>query len=283
MAKDKLAKKFSLEFNYNTMKTFKKIKHLRSCLAAALCCLTFIAASAQSQYSETVLDGPFIENDTIFLRKVKVYYDGKYSHTNKLYIEPRHDKDTYLKNLFAIIYPSDSTQIKEGIERLNKKYKLPKYSKTGMPNGTFFPLHKYNGKYYLYSPQQCPWVGLKILSGQYLIMQDFDGFYPTGITELTQTSPTSWHVSADASHSEYYDDYTPYANLDIYLIDADRGIYLWHNHDKSPRYEYELVVDIEHATEFDMIVWHTIELTDEFDEFEKIDYRKILRLRQLVP
>ena len=186
-----------------------------------------------------------------------------------------------LKNLFAIIYPSDSAQIKEGIERLNKKYKLPEYSKTGMPNGTFFPLHKYNGKYYLYSPQQCPWVGLKILSGQYLIMQDFDGFYPTGITELTQTSPTSWHVSADADSDDY--GYSmPYANLDIYLIDADRGIYLWYDH-KPNRYAFELVVDIEHATEFDMIVWHTIELTDEFDEFEKIDYRKILRLRQLVP
>lgn len=260
------------------------MKRLHSYLLTALCCLTFIAAQAQAQsdYYENVFDGPFIENDTLFLRKVDCYWDGKYSYTNKLYIEPTHDKDIYHEKLFCTIYHSDSIEMEKGIDKLAQKYKLPEYSKDGAPNGAFVPLHKYQGKYYVYSPQQSPWEGFRIITGQYLMVITFDGLYPFGITEMTQTSPTSWHIRANADPYENGFSTPPYADLDIYLIDADKGIYLWCNHE-SWRDEYELVVDIEHATDFDMIVWDTIELTDEFDEFETINYRKILMQGSLEP
>lgn len=264
------------------MEIFKKMKRLHSCLLTTLCCFTFLAAQAQSDYYETVFDGPFIENDTLFLRKVDCYWEGKYQYTNKLYIEPTQDKDIYHKKLFCTIYHSDSIEIKKSIDKLAQKYKLPEYSKTGAPNGAFVPLHKYNGKYYVYSPQQGPWEGFRIIAGQYLMVITFDGPYPFGITEMTQTSPTSWHIQANADPYENGFITPPYADLDIYLIDADKGIYLWHSHGKEWS-EYELVVDIEHATDFDMIVWDTIELTDEFDEFETINYRKILMQGSLEP
>ena len=244
-----------------------------------LWCASMQCAYAQGMYDETVREGPFVENDTTFIRKV--YHTGPKTYDNyvdKLYIETNRESEVYNR----IVYPAydphyDMDQILLFVKKICQQCTLIEdtYCK---PNGCYLPLYKYHGKYYLYCPSEGGLTNWRQIFCPFLLCWYIGGMQPYGITRLVQTSATSWHLNCDDGFDNADLKRTP-ESLDIYEI--GNGVQVWKYKTESDRPSYGLYVNTNNATDFDMIVWATHECQPEFEGFEEIDYEGIIRNRRL--
>lgn len=247
------------------------------CLFA--CFATLIAYAQRGGYNETVREGPFVENDTTFIQKVYHTGPNKYdNYTDKLYIETDHESEAYNQIVYASYDPKyDMTQILLSVKEICQQCTLVEQTHSPI-NGCYLPLYKYRGKYYLYCPSERGLTNRRQIACPFLICQYIDGMQPYGITQLTKTSTTSWHIESDDAFDNADLIRSP-ESLDIYEI--GNGIQVWKYKTNGSQPSYSLYVNIDNAKNFDMIVWKTMECQPEFDGFDEIDYESIIRHKRL--
>lgn len=250
------------------------MKRTYSHLAATVCLAIFSCIFMQAQIIDTK-EGPFVENDTTFLRKIYYQFPNE-SHTHSLYIETDRNSEEYQEYL-RTLYDADSEipQLLSSAGTVCRKYGELSADSAKKLNGIYLPLHKYRGKYYLYNSSACKtW---KQIESPFLICQYQDGPYLYGITHIEQTSASSYHLQTDDCINNMYNSVKA---LDIYIIDEEKGIYVWKSQTEK-EVCYDLYVEKSKAGAFDLINWLVIELGDEFDKFEPIDYEEIIRQKKL--
>ena len=251
-----------------------------SLLIAVIACL-LPCFNARAQYSETVKEGPFVEGDTTFIRKV--YHTGPNTYDNysdNLWVERNHESETYRDYLYSgitfddylqtlVIVPSIFTQCDTLAHIGYDNYSLV---------GEYVPLFRYKGEYYLYRPTQ--WHVKRMIMPNFVVYDYLDGLYPRGMFDFKKVGPSSFRMRV--IDGNLYGETSP-VDMEIYVIDEKRGIILWRELYGGGEKHDVLFVDVRRASAFDMIVWDTMELQDEAtDIFETPDYEEIIRLGRLL-
>lgn len=248
------------------------------CLSAILRFFLFPCVSMQAQRVWKVKEGPFVENDTTFLRKI--FYKGPNPNENyihSLYIEKDRESAQYYSFLWSG-YNADFEvpELLLSADIISRKHGPLPAGLSNILNGIYLPLYKYHGKYYLYT--LCEGNEWKQIAQPFFISKEPGGPLLYGITRLEQTSDSSYRLQVDncLENMDYY-----IRTIDIHVIDKEKGIYVWKFQTKSGEISYALYVEKSKAEAFDLIAWKVIELEDEFDKFEAIDYPQIIRQKKL--
>ena len=184
------------------------------CFVAVVCCVMFFSGFVQAQTID-IKNGPFVENDTTFLRKI--YYHGpnpEDNHTHSLYIEKDRNSAAY-QDFLNLSYDAEF-QIPEFLSLVDTIYRKHGPLSTTLPkglDGIYLRLYKYKGKYYLYT--SCEGRDWRQITCPFLICKYAGDTLPYGIMRMEQTSSSTYHLSVDDCLDNMYS----VKALDVYVID----------------------------------------------------------------
>ena len=243
------------------------------CLLAAFCLCALSSVSAQAQVTCEVKEGPFVENDTTFLRKI--YYKSPNSsecYTHSLYVETDRRSSAY-QDFLRCSYDADFDMpwMLSQTDAICRKFALPADLPDAL-NGIYLPLYKFQGRYYLYTVCEAK-VWMQIAK-PFFIARYAGESVPYGIVRAGQTSE-SYRLQVDNGWDKSL------RTIEIFPIDEEKGVYVWKCRSEDGDVSYELYVEKSKAEAFDLLNWRITELEDEFDKFEPIDYEGIIRAKKL--
>jgi len=218
---------------------------------------------ARSIVNHTAAKSAHYGRDTIFLKKRLSPND------NIIFIEKNRESVFYRKLLDFNLDALDSNQYAQSRAELAQsvkhfiKHKLPE-----LP-GQWLPVNRYKQNYYLYYPADLGVAGRKMITDSTICSSHMDGIDPQAVMSVLKKDRYTWDFKVKSLAVGVY-------HIIIHIIDRKTKLAVWEEFDeKQPR--YELYVPVEYAKNFDMIVNYTDgDLPDEF-EFDKIDFKAILK------
>jgi len=207
--------------------------------------------------------------DTIFLRRER----GK-DFYHIIYIEKNRQSTFYTKLLdFKMdkqdtnAYIQNCRDLDEDLRKSVKKFRLFGFARQ------WLPVYKYKHKYYLYYPGDTGVENRKMITDSTICYSYMDGWFPYQMLSVKQRDNKSWTFGMSSFGKAK-------STLNIHIIDNKTKLAVWEDNAMSTQYFYGLYIPREYAAEFDMIVNYTNgDLPDEF-EFDKIDFKALLKGRQ---
>lgn len=217
-------------------------------------CLVFVSYSVWAQ-------------DTIFLKRWVM--DTPYASYHAIYIE-KDTSSTMWKSVVSFEFnhfdSATFAEQKKKIGRLNKR--IPGLSDQPL---RFVPLHVYKGKYYLYHPSDFYGHYRFELNNSYLLDFSGEGPYPNKVKQLTKVSKKHWIIERSPHWTG--------SRVDIQWVDIEKGIVVLSfskNNDSIGSVKY-LMVDVQQAWRFPMIVNYCTTNREDEVEFDTIDFEKLIR------
>ena len=243
------------------------------CLLAAFCLCALSSVPAQAQVTCEVKEGPFVENDTTFLRKI--YYKSpnpSECYTHSLYVETDRRSSAY-QGFLRCSYDADFDMpwMLSQTDAICRKFALSADLPDAL-NGIYLPLYKFQGRYYLYTV--CEGKVWMQIAKPFFIARYAGESVPYGIVRAGQTSE-SYRLQVDNGWDKSL------RTIEIFPIGEEKGVYVWKCRSEDGDVSYELYVEKSKAEAFDLLNWRITELEDEFDKFEPIDYEGIIRAKKL--
>lgn len=217
-------------------------------------CLVFINCSGWAQ-------------DTIFLERSVL--DTPYASYHAIYIE----KDTSSSAWKSVV--SFAFNHYDSVTFAEQKKKIGQLNKSivGAPDQPlrFVPLHVYKGKYYLYHPSDFYGHYRFELNNRYLLDFSGEGPYPNKVKQLTKVSKKHWIIQRSPHWTG--------SRVDIQWVDIEKGIVIlsFSKNNASIGDVKYLMVDVQQAWRFPMIVNYCNTDRQPEVEFDKIDLEKLLR------
>jgi hypothetical protein len=218
-----------------------------------------------------------IEKDTA--KKVKpvdttfIVREAKKDFYHAVYVEKDRSSKLYKTLLGFKFDKNDSITYNDGYKVMKIKHRasLKKYD-LGQLRNEWVPLYGYKGKYYLYFPNDFGYAARRILTDSTLIYWGQEGPTPAPLFEFKRLSANKYALKT----SPFYQ-FVRSSNITIYVIDAKNMVTVWEDKSLPLDYRYMIYVSKGHAANFDMVVNHCVtEVTPEFD-FDKINYKKLIK------
>jgi hypothetical protein len=212
---------------------------------------------------------PTKKSDTTFLLKER---DKKSYHI--VYIE-RNRESIFYKNLldFSITNKFDLKEYKENNIRVKKENPAPfkVYDLKDLPK-EWMPIYRYKNKYYIYNPAEWGSIDRRVITDSTIMFWSMEAPERQPFINAKRIGKDTYQLKF---HSLYPD--TVIKNITIHIIDPKNKIAVWEDLTEAPQYRYGLYVPRENAANFDLIVNYCEQhKTDEF-EFDKIDYKALLK------
>lgn len=204
-------------------------------------------------------------DDTTFLLK-EVGKD--YRHI--IYVEKNRQSTFYTKLLDFKMDEHDRNDYIQNCRDFDKDLRKPvkKFRLRGLPR-QWLPVYKYEHKYYLYYPGDTGVENRKMITDSTICYSNMDGWFPQQILSVKNPDNKSWTFGMFENADKL--------TLTIDIIDNKTKLAVWSDNRASGPYGYGLYVPREYAAKFDMIVNYTNgDLPDEF-EFDKIDFKALLK------
>lgn len=233
----------------------------------------------QNKYS-TIIMGRFVENDTTFFLKEYDKENEKQCLNTIIYIEPNKNS-IYYKKIAQPIFNSENRlyDLDAWREYRQKKQKpaLSKIDLLDLPTN-WIPLHFYQNQYYIFTPCEVDVPFQRCLSDSTLAYYSME-FYFNAIQKLEKKSKSLYHIELENQEESSL----PPTQIFIHIIDDQKKIAIW-EYRKEDESEYELMIPIESADYFDMIVCRC-PIHKFFDvnlfKFDKIDFKTLLKQKRL--
>ncbi|MEY8727795.1 hypothetical protein AALN28_19305 [Bacteroides xylanisolvens] len=234
----------------------------------------------QNKYS-TIIMGRFIENDTTVILKEYDKKNGKQCLNTIIYIEPNKNSIYYKEIAQPIFLHSGHGQYDLDAWR---KYRLEKQKTplsnidlSGLPTD-WIPLHSYKNHYYVFKPCEIDVPFRRCLTDSTLAYYSME-FYFNAIQKLEKKSNSLYHIELESQDESSLSPTQIY----IHIIDRQKKVAIW-EYRKENNSEYELMIPIESAKYFDMLVCHTF--MDKFFyvkllKFDEIDFKTLLKQKTL--
>jgi hypothetical protein len=206
--------------------------------------------------------------DTAFLLK-EVGKD--YRHI--IYVEKNRQSIFYTKLLDFKMDQSDTNAYIQNCRAFDEDLRKPvkKFRLWGLAR-QWLPVYKYKGKYYLYYPGDTGVENRKMITDSTICYSNMDGWLPEQMLSVKQSDNKTW-VFGMSSFGKAK------STLTIHIIDNKTKLAVWEDDNRSAAYRYGLYVPRDYAAKFDMVVNYTNgDLPDEF-EFDKIDFKALLKGR----
>lgn len=134
------------------------------------------------------------------------------------------------------------------------------------------PVHRHDGAYYIYSPEQSGHAGRHILTDTVLYVLTPDGYWPKAILSCRYLHKN--HYQLDIMASSYNDKFELF-ELHIYHIDK-YNLSVWAECRSGESIRYRLMTPLENAHRYDMVVTSAAEVWGEYDGFDKINFEQLL-------
>ena len=167
----------------------------------------------------------------------------------------KHDTSVYIQNWSAF---------DKDLRKPVKKFKLLGFARQ------WLPVYKYKNKYYLYYPGDTGLENRKMITDSTICYSNMDGWFPYQMLSLKQRDNKSWTFGMSSFGKAK-------STLTIHIIDNKTKLAVWEDGNRNAAYGYGLYVPRDDAAKFDMIVNYTNgDLPDEF-EFDKIDFKALLK------
>ncbi|MFD0763683.1 hypothetical protein ACFQZI_02375 [Mucilaginibacter lutimaris] len=218
-----------------------------------------------------------VEKDTLQKTKAAdtnfIVREAKRDFYHAVYIEKDRNAAQY-KWLLGFKYDHyDSINYKETYKIMKIKHPKPlrKYDLAGLPK-QWVPLNLYKGKYYLYAPSDGGNTRIKAITDSTIIYYDMDGPTVQALLNFKKLKANKYFLKSPPFYQ-----FVRSSNVTIYVIDPQNMITVWEDASLPLAYRYTMYVAKEHATNFDMVVNYC--KTDKMPEydFEKIDYKKLIK------
>jgi len=207
--------------------------------------------------------------DTIFLLKKT----GKdYRHI--IYVEKNRRSAFYTKLLDFKMDEQDTNSYIQNCRAFNKDLHKPvqKFKLSGLAR-QWLPVYSYKHKYYLYYPGDTGLENRKMITDSTICYSNMDGWFPEQMLSVKQPDNKTWAFGTSPGNA-----FKP--TLTVHIIDNETKLTVWEDDNRSAAYRFGLYVPRDYAAKFDMIVNHTNgDLPDEF-EFDKIDFKALLKGRR---
>lgn len=238
----------------------------------------------QSKYN-TIVMGRFIENDTTFFLKEYDKMDGKSDLNTAIYVEP--DKNSiHYKNIAQpifppIYYPEGGPYDLAAWRKYRQEKQMPPLSKVDLLDlpTDWIPLHSYQNHYYVFRPCEVDIPFRRCLTDSTLAYYSME-FYFHAIRKFEKKSKSLYYIELESWREESQSEPTP---IYIHIIDSKKKVAIWETR-KENKSKYELMIPIESAKDFDMIVCNC-PIHKFFDEnvfqFDEIDFKTLLKQKKL--
>lgn len=236
----------------------------------------------QNQYS-TIVMGRFVENDTTIFLKEYDKKDGKLCLNTVIYVEPDKNSINY-KNIAQPIFKSEREFDQYDLDtwrRYRQEKQKPPLSKVNLLDlpTDWIPLHLYQNHYYIFRPCEVDMPFRRCLTDSTLAYDNME-FHFNAIQKLEKKSNSVYYIELEGWDG---DSPTPPVQIYIHIIDSQKKVAIWESK-KDNKSQYELMIPVESAKEFDMIVCYC-PIHKFFEEnlfqFDKIDFNTLLKQRKL--
>ncbi len=234
----------------------------------------------QSKYS-TVIMGRFTENDTTFFLKEYDNEDGRQYLNTVIYIEPDKNSINYKDISQPIFKPERGQYDLDGWRRYKQRKQMPPLSKVDLLDlpTDWVPLHSYQNHYYVFRPCETDIPLRRCLTDTMLVY--YTGEYLFNAIHKFEKQSKSLYFIELKNLGE--DSQTTPTQIYIHIIDSRRKVAVW-EYRKENKSEYELMIPIESAKYFDMIVCsssiHKF-FNEELFKFDEIDFKTLLKQKKL--
>lgn len=238
----------------------------------------------QSKYN-TIVMGRFVENDTTIFLKEYDKEDGKLYLNTVIYVEP--DKNSIHYNNIAqpiftpSYHPEQGQYDLDAWRRYRHEKQMPPLSKVDLLDlpTDWIPLHSYQKHYYVFTPCEVDKPFRRCLTDSTLAYYCME-FYFNAIQKLEKKSKSLYYIELEAQGEESRPEST---QIYIHIIDSQKKVSVWETR-KENKSKYELMIPIEAAKDFDMIVCYC-PIHKFFDEnifkFDEIDFKTLLKQKKL--
>ncbi|MDO5523526.1 MAG: hypothetical protein Q4G48_05710 [Bacteroidia bacterium] len=218
---------------------------------------------------------PFVRNDTLILLQLS-YGVGSEVEMQKAYVEPNWDSEIGKRLLSFSFAERDRAEYEKAIRNLKNQYPrvLGKHLLAQFPTH-WLPLISFRDKYYVYDWEAYP----RWFNDSVYVKYSQDGAVPYLIKSFEKKSNTHFQTRVIDAFSPCSD---KIQIIDFYLIHPDNGIAVVRTtfcSDEEKTVSHQLMVALEKATNFDIIVWETqldMPATEELI-FDQIDFDKLVR------
>lgn len=229
----------------------------------------------------TIIMGRFVENDTTYLLKEYDKEDGKQYLNTAIYIEPDKNSIHYKDIAQPIFKPEKGQYDLDGWRRYRQREKMPPLSKVDLLDlpTDWLPLHSYQNHYYVFKPCEID-VPLRRCLTDSLLAYYTGEYLFNAIQKFEKKSNSLYYIELK---NQGEDSPIPPTQIYIHIIDSRKKIAVW-EYRKENELWYELMIPIESAKDFDMIVCycprHKFFYEDLF-RLDKIDFKTLLKQKKL--
>lgn len=234
----------------------------------------------QNKYS-TIIMGRFIENDTTFFLKEYDKENGELSLNTIIYVEP--DKNSiYYENIAQPLYfqTRDAQYDLDMWKQYRQEKQKPPLSKVDLLDlpTDWIPLHSYQNHYYVFTPCEVDIPYRRCLTDSTLAYYSME-FYFNAIQKLDKKSKSLYYIELENREESTYSPTQIY----IHIIDNQKKVAIWESREEN-KSKYELMIPVESAKYFDMIVCscprHKF-FEESLFKFDKIDFKALLKQKKL--
>jgi len=188
-----------------------------------------------------------------------------------IYVEKKRQSIFYTKLLdFKMDEPDTNAYIRncrafdKDLFKPVKKFRLFGFARQ------WLPVYKYKHKYYLYYPGDTGLENRKMVTDSTICYSNMDGWLPEQMLSVKNPDKNTWTFRMSSFNMAR-------STLIIHIIDNKTKLAVWEDDSIGGPYRFGLYVPREYAKNFDMIVNYTNgDLPDEF-EFNKIDFKALLK------
>lgn len=248
------------------------------------CSKEFKDTVLQNQHS-TIVMGRFVENDTTIFLKEYDKENGKLHLNTVIYVEPD-KKSIHYKNIarpiFTPNYHSEQGQYDlDQWRKYRQEKQMPPLSKVDLLDLStdWIPLHSYQNHYYVFSPCEVDIPFRRCLTDSTLAYYCME-FYFNAIQKLEKKSKSLYYIELEGREE---DSQTTPTQIYIHIIDSQKKVAVWESR-KENKSKYELMIPIESAKDFDMIVCycpiHKF-FYEQLFQFDKINFKTLLKQKKL--
>ncbi len=246
-------------------------------------------AHTPKEFKDTVLNdnyniivmGHFIENDTTFFLKEFDKEDGKEYLNANIFIEPDKNSISYKKISQPIFDPENDMNQLDGWNSYRLEQQMPPLHKIDLLDlpTDWIPLHLYQNQYYIFDPCEVDMPFRRFLTDSTYAYYGME-YYFSGIQKLEKKSESLYHIELE---NKIQDSPTEPSQIYIHIIDVQKKVAIWEYREKD-KSKYELMIPIESAKDFDMIICdcprHKF-FNESVFKFDEIDFETLFKQQKL--
>lgn len=225
----------------------------------------------------TIIKGRFIENDTTFFLKEYDNENGKRYLNTIIYVEPDKNSVNYRTMEQPVFNPDTGLYELFYWRKYRQEKNLPPLTKVDLLDfpTDWLPLRSYQNHYYIVKPcnkQLC-------LTDSTLACFRMEFFFDA-LRKLQKISNSLYYIeleNTDISSSSRL------VQIYVHVIDDEKKVAIWEYRKKDKTY-YELMIPVESAKYFDLIVRHCylhLFINEEFFQYDAIDFTTLLKNKKL--